>query len=110
MSRLMTFLGFLQLLVSTVSASIIYPVDSRLRPEIKKLIQSELAARCPNTYKEQNFFAVKVDAEVDESQSFYVVSLVGINPAGDIVNNVKIGIEEWTDGHEISEFGAANCR
>lgn len=96
-------------LTATATASIIFPVDSRIRSEIKKIITDELQQRCPRTFKEQNFFAVKIDAELDEDNSFYVVSLVGINPAGDIVNNVKIGIEEWADGYDVSEFGAANC-
>ena len=111
MSRLSTLLvGLLSLATVSAKASIIYPVDSRLRNEIKQLILKEITARCPNTMKEQNVFAVKIDAEVDESESFYIVSLVGINAAGDIVNNMKIGIEEWSDGYEVSEFGAAQCK
>jgi len=111
MSRLSVLLvGLLSLVAVSAQASIIYPVDSRLRTEIKNLILKEITARCPITMKEHNFFAVKIDAEVDESESFYVVSLVGINATGDIVNNMKIGIEEWSDGYEITEFGAAQCK
>lgn len=100
----------LGLMSTHAMGSIIYPVDSRIRAEIKKIISEEFQKRCPNTYKEQNFFAVKIQAETEDFESFYVVSLVGINAAGDIVNNVKIGIEEWADGYEITEFGAANCK
>jgi hypothetical protein len=110
MSRFVAAL-FLCLIITSANASVIFPTDSRIRKEVRDFVTQTIQERCPKTFSEQNFFAVKIAAEVDEDFSFYEITLVGINAAGAIVNSVVIGLEEYSGaGFEIAEFGIGNCR